>query len=147
LHFRNCLKCYIWKKIELIFYEGNKWTLTLVLIDVYISLLILFTKKIFSTFFHRPNGWCIGLCLHFFCRLKHFQMYSCHGKYEIKFNLDYKRENFNYYEYNDTLLSSLLCQFIKTFQVYSGFVSRSRCGRDRMAVGFTNTCTISAYHH
>ena len=71
-------------------------------------------------------------------------MYSCHGKYEIKFNLDYKRENFNYYEYNDILLSSLLCQFIKTFQVYSGFVSRSRCGRDRMAVGFTNTVPVQS---
>jgi len=22
-----------------------------------------------------------------------------------------------------------------------------RCGRDRMVVGFTTTCTISAYHH
>jgi len=25
--------------------------------------------------------------------------------------------------------------------------SGGRCGRDRMVVGFTTTCAISAYHH
>jgi hypothetical protein len=27
------------------------------------------------------------------------------------------------------------------------FILRGRRGRDRMVVGFTTTCTISAYHH
>jgi hypothetical protein len=26
-------------------------------------------------------------------------------------------------------------------------ITRGHCGRDRMVVGFTATCAISAYHH
>jgi len=27
------------------------------------------------------------------------------------------------------------------------FISMGHCGRDRMVVGFTTICAISAYHH
>jgi len=33
-----------------------------------------------------------------------------------------------------------ICEFIKDG-------SEGCCGRDRMVVGFTTTCAISAYHH
>jgi hypothetical protein len=32
------------------------------------------------------------------------------------------------------------------FMLYKVIISRGRCGRDRMVVGFTTTCAISVYH-
>jgi len=39
------------------------------------------------------------------------------------------------------------CYAAKPALVTTSVKQGGRCGRDRMVVGFTTTCTISAYHH
>ena len=40
-----------------------------------------------------------------------------------------------------------LCYQYRSLDTGENYKTGGRCGRDRMIVGFTATCVISAYHH
>ena len=61
--------------------------------------------------------------------------------YASKYNPSYNMSFSLLLHYNRTTL-----QYISTFK-YSMYQVRGCHGRDRMVVGFTTTCAISAYHH
>ena len=42
---------------------------------------------------------------------------------------------------------SILHLFIRLIKLWNGSDRMGSCGRDRMVVGFTTTCAISAYYH
>jgi hypothetical protein len=71
--------------------------------------------------------------------MKELQQQWLKTKYKYNF-IDGEEGNFDRF-----FFVFVICGYLLTIKLY--FWNRGRCGRDRMVVRFTTTCTISACHH